>query len=219
MAFSPDEIERGKQKLLREVKSYAVINAPTKSKQVTLQLEWGKQFIMLDDEHPVGGYFDPDAKVLACAMGRGDSLMLLVHEMHHMIQWQHPQLHPAWKRNEEEASSEYYYEYLSGDLKSKKIGSYHIQNVLEMELECEIMSARFIHTNNLPINLNQYIQKANAYIYLYERMKTTRTWPSKKQSPIRNKSIWSKCPKEFLSVKEYSKIPSTIVHEFEKLGI
>lgn len=72
-----------------------------------------------------------------------------------------------------------------------------VQHVLEIELDCERRAARKIRRFNLPIDLDEYIKKANAYVYFYKVLEETRLWYDKGRSPMHCPAVWKQMPNHF----------------------
>lgn len=71
-----------------------------------------------------------------------------------------------------------------------------IDPIINVEADCEKRVVKLIEKYKLPINKEDYIQKANAYIAFYEHLKATRKWYSSKRAPYNIKSVYSKYPKD-----------------------
>jgi hypothetical protein len=83
-----------------------------------------------------------------------------------------------------------------------------LQGCLNLELDCEKRSAKKIDQFYLPINLKEYIQKANAYVYFYLAMQHTRCWYPKGKAPFALPEVWTKMPADFDN--DYTKLPKRI---------
>lgn len=70
-----------------------------------------------------------------------------------------------------------------------------IQGALQIELDCEKRAVEKYKINNLDFNEEEYIQKANSYIYFYTMMAENRQWY--KKAPYTIPEIWKKMPIEF----------------------
>ena len=77
-----------------------------------------------------------------------------------------------------------------------------------VELDCEIRAVAKIEKYNLPINVTEYIQRANAYVLFYQVMRRTRKWYTIGKEPYAVESVWTKMPKTFMGTGEYTIYPS-----------
>lgn len=147
----------------------------------------------------VSGYFDDITKVLACAMNREDSVATLIHESCHLDQYiENTEL---WRKLER-----------SADLDSWLLGK-DIENVestlsflRQLELDCEKRSVKKYKKYGIKFNKCEYIQKANAYVQLYNFLKYSRKWPKKGKSPYMIKQIWESMPIKFMTNRWYKNI-------------
>lgn len=85
-----------------------------------------------------------------------------------------------------------------------------------VKLDCEKRSAEKIKKLELPIDLSQYIKKANSYLYLYTSILETRKWPDTATYEVAE--IVNQMPDYFLdSVEDYYNMPESISELFKKL--
>jgi hypothetical protein len=71
-----------------------------------------------------------------------------------------------------------------------------INQIIQVELDCEKRTVEKIKTNNLPLNIEEYIQQANSYILYHHLLAQTRSYPGK-ACPYELKELWSQMPKTF----------------------
>lgn len=83
-----------------------------------------------------------------------------------------------------------------------------VDAVLNIELDCEKRVVKKIKRNKLPINVDEYIQKANAYVYFYLSLEITRKWYAKNRAPFYLESVWRKMPTHY--VDDYTSMPRPI---------
>lgn len=88
-----------------------------------------------------------------------------------------------------------------------------LEYVVQVELDCERRSVAKIQQHNLPINISEYTQKANAYIWYYHAAAHHRAY-SQRTSPYVNPEIWTKMPVDFDN--NYSTIKSKMLKLFTK---
>lgn len=74
-----------------------------------------------------------------------------------------------------------------------------VSHVIEMEWDCERRTVRKIKHNELPLDLEDYIQKANSYILGYHWTRAHRKWC---QCSYKKESIWKSMPKKLISLKQ-----------------
>lgn len=158
------------------------------------------KYLVLSGDFKCQGYFDSAPRVLACATGgisrRRNWLMTLVHETCHMDQFLEDR--DLWETYEKIVNID---DWLSGKKFTKRSVDHAIDTTQMLELDCEIRATKKIKKFNLPINLDEYIQKANAYLFFHQYMKESRHWPVPPASPYGDK-IWPRMPKRFLSSRD-----------------
>jgi hypothetical protein len=71
-----------------------------------------------------------------------------------------------------------------------------LQQIVDIELDCERRAVEKIHKNNLDINVEEYIQKANSYVYYYHAAAHTRMW-TQRTAPYINPLVWKEMPVDF----------------------
>jgi hypothetical protein len=142
-------------------------------------------YVKLADGVKCGGFFDDSdhPAVLAFAQGREDFLGLMVHEYCHMTQWL--EKIPLWKEAEDGLSR--MWDWLSGTEVEDIDGAINIAR--NLELDNEKRTVEMIKKWNLPIDVNEYIKKANAYIIFYNYLRISRKWSDPTNSPYRNQNI------------------------------
>ena len=148
-----------------------------------------RRYIKLSDSIKCGGFFADGTDeqfpkpVLAFAGGHKDYLELLVHEYCHMTQWLDNI--PLWRKAND--SLEEIDRWLAG----KEVENIDecINASRDLELDNEKRSVDMIKKWNLPIDVNEYTKKSNAYVLFYNYMKTSRKWSLPGNSPYTNKEI------------------------------
>jgi len=88
-----------------------------------------------------------------------------------------------------------------------------LETIVQVELDCERRSVAKIQKYNLDINIPEYIQKANAYIWYYHATAHTRLY-TQRSSPFVNPEVWSKMPLDFC--QNYSTINNKILKLYKK---
>lgn len=158
------------------------------------------------------GYFETEngQASLYVGVGNEDWKEVFIHEFHHAKQY------IAGQYREEEPFIEYF-QWLSGDhyMNSKTLKQ-HMRYIQKCELNCEKRSVQFIkkYEDQLDIDVDRYIQKANAYVFFYPLTLKYRAWTSPNKIPLtKNESILNLMPTEF--IKNYNNPPK----EFEDLVV
>jgi hypothetical protein len=164
---------------------------------------------------PVHGFFSINAGYpkgeLGIAIGDGvnEWIKVLVHESCHMDQliendcaWTNNFIYDC-KDNKIKESVDLLDEWTKGRDFSKSIIKDLTNSILSVEFDCEKRSATKMEKYNLDINVEEYIQQSNSYIYFYRFLEHSRTWYTK--TPYQIKRVWSKMPKTFEN--DYSKVP------------
>jgi hypothetical protein len=148
-----------------------------------------RSYVKLTDDIKCGGYFDDGSDsgkpVLAFAQGREDFIELMVHEYCHMTQWLEGI--ELWKICSD--SMTIIDEWLSGKDHPDKLVECAINNSRDLELDNEKRAVKIFKEWNIPVDLELYTKKANAYVNFYNYMKTTRKWSDPGNSPYTNKNI------------------------------
>ena len=80
-----------------------------------------------------------------------------------------------------------------------------LRGAMALELDCERRAAKKIDQFYLPINLKEYIQKANAYVYFYLAMQHVRRWYQPGRAPFSLPEVWTKMPTDFDN--DYTRLP------------
>lgn len=170
----------------------------TKEKNVKLILspEQGVQFS--EGGIICNGYFDGETPTLACALGKDVSqwLIILLHESCHMDQW--IEQVPAWTEND--AGMENIDLWLNGDDDvDMSLIDKEIRLSMDCEIDCEKRTVEKIKKYGLQdiINIDEYIQKSNAYVLFYLWMRKNRRWYTVGKEPYNIASVVSVMPKTF----------------------
>lgn len=146
------------------------------------------------------GYFDESVPALVCSMGRRDSIEILVHEFAHLTQW--VEQIDLWKKSS--ISMALIDDWLSG-IEVPNIAK-HIAISRDLELDNEKRSVKIIKEFQLPINIENYIRKANSYVHFYNYMLISRRWCTPQNSPYDNKKLLqAMSPKFNMNYKKLSK--------------
>lgn len=174
-----------------------------------------KEKIRVGEKMWGSGYFDEMTPALAVATQRPDWLEILVHEYCHLTQW--IDQCKEWKKAERHDSCWYMEKWLTGQ--SVKNPYFHINNVRDIELDNEKRAVKTIKDFGLDkvINIDKYIQRANAYIGYHNYMKTTRKWMSAENAPYENRKLVKSMPKSFRM--NHQKLSKKMFGVFVKSGV
>jgi hypothetical protein len=144
------------------------------------------------------GFFDEEDMELAVATNKkeNDWLVILIHESCHLDQY--TQKTPIWKQGEDGIGI------IDDWLDNKTYNGQQLikafEDTIKLEVDCEKRSVKKIKKYNLPINTEEYIQKANAYLISYWATYRDRKWFP---FPYNDPKIYKNMPTKFLSLKNY----------------
>lgn len=195
------------------------VKKQAKAYNITLNITNDK-FVKLSDSINCGGYFServhktPGIIEVATNKPIDNWLSILVHECSHMDQWieqcdiwvKHDKVNPIILDN-----------WLEGKDYSEETIEKVASTTRDMELDCEKRAVAKIKQYKLPINIGDYIQKANCYIFFYNYLKTTRRWSNPNNSPYTNPKIYKNALRTFYD--DYSVTPKEIQQAFKKYKI
>ena len=162
----------------------------------------------LEVDHPSG------RPMFAVACGRSirNWLLIFVHESCHLDQWLEQV--PFWEvyvNGESTLDVMDQWLNLKVDLNSRELKAV-FDNVIEIEADCERRSVEKIKQWDLPINIDSYIRKSNAYIWSYRLMQETRNWNH--TAAYGHGPVWRAMPKYF--DQTYDVLPDKIRNTFYK---
>jgi len=150
------------------------------------------KYLVLSGNIRCSGYFCEETMRLVVAGKSKDWLGVLAHEYAHLTQWQDKSTN-IWQTGSTGVT------HLDDWLGGKKIRS--IKKAIEwsrdLELDNEKRTVKLIKKWQLPIDLNDYIKKANAYIQFYNWMRYSKRWSSPGNAPYGNKAIYEAMPPNF----------------------
>lgn len=179
-----------------------------KCRHHSIKITIPKKRNVLNNDTGCAGYFESNPLEFAVAVGRSHRFWLntFVHESCHMDQW--IEQIPIWNQ---EVNGQDPLDLLDLWLQNKIELEQSTLNdifdiVTEIELDCEIRSVEKIKQWNLPIKLDTYIKKSNAYIWSYRLLQTTRTWDH--TGAYEFPEVWRKMPRHFNN--DYSCLPDNI---------
>ena len=171
-------------------------------------------YLRLSGSIRCSGYFDDaasDSPTLVVAMNRPDWIEILVHEYCHLTQWIDQK--SIWTKAGD--SLPHVDEWLSG-VEVPDI-DYHLGIARDLELDNEKRSVALIRKWGLNVNVDRYIQKANAYIQFYNYLGKTRRWSRPDNSPYGNETVLKAMPTNFRM--NYKKMGKRLEKIFETENI
>jgi hypothetical protein len=156
------------------------------------------------------GYFDDENKKIVVARKNINFWGILAHEYCHFTQWS--EQCGIWVKADIEKSYYHFADFLNG--KEVENINYHIDNLKNVELDNEKRTVELITKLKLPIDINLYIKKANAYIYFYNWIKISKKWSNPKNSAYTNKRLIAAMKENFN--QDYSILPPKIEKIFRE---
>ena len=166
---------------------------------------------LTDDNDRCSGYFDEEHLVVA--MNRPDALQILVHEYCHLTQW--VEQCDIWITSVKNESHDKLYRWLAGE-EVKGIEK-AISICRDLELDNEKRAVKMIKYFNLPIDIDIYIKKANAYVQYYNYLLISRKWCSPKNSPYKNDRLVEAMSSKFNM--NYNKLTKKLLKAFTEENI
>ena len=156
-----------------------------------------RKFEILPGGFPCGGYADEDDREVFVAMGNPYWDYVFIHEFCHVDQFL---CKPQVLKNLIEGKKDLYLlydQYISGKKMSAELLEKCIRVSREFELDCEKRATAQIIKYDLPIAVDDYVKRANAYIYLYNAMAHYRKHIKPGKNPSNIEKIYCKMPNHF----------------------
>lgn len=182
-----------------------------KSHGIKLDLRKRSSYLKMTGNIKCSGYFDSENKQLVVAIKRVDWIDILVHEYAHLTQF--VDQCEAWVAGA--STTDEIDRWLSGE-EIENIER-HVVSCRNLELDNEKRSVEIVKKFDLPIDVERYTKKANAYVYFYTWMLKTRRWSKPGNSPYSNETVIEAMPSEFQ--QDYENLPDYVVRVFESEGI
>jgi len=186
---------------------------------VTLQLD-NKKHIEITDNIKVCGFFMerigriPGILATATGLSIAEWLPILVHESCHMDQWQ--EKISLWKECGK-LPEEIIDNWIEGKNYTKKTVEHAIKITRNLELDCEQRAVKKIKRFNLPINIDEYIQRANVYLFFHNWVLLKRKWYNTQNEPFTNQKIYGLMNKDWY--ESYDEMPPLLLKAFKKYKI
>lgn len=148
------------------------------------------------------GWFDSGKKELVVCTKHPDFFMVYIHEFCHFIQWRdHKEM---WDKLTEGTSKFFNWLHNDGVHGGRK-------QAQELELDCEQRAVKLIKAHELEVDLDKYIQKANAYLYSYLITEKKQKWPVA-TNKVYADNVAALFPNKLQKLAEYNKV-SNIPYE------
>jgi hypothetical protein len=147
----------------------------------------------------ISGYFSDETKEIAVAIRCPLShwLGVLVHEYAHFCQWR--ENCKAWRECTNTSIADagsLIHMWMSKDIElTEKQKQLYLNKTIALELDCEKRAVRLIKQYRLPLDIKEYVQKANAYLASYQAKGVIRKWTSRAAYDI--EEIWTSMPTTF----------------------
>lgn len=163
-----------------------------------------------------GGYWDDldiENPTFGCAIGHPTEqwLQTFAHEYCHYLQWLEQD--KIWLDYRSVRSED-----VEKIFNNKAIEKWKLDQALDcskmLELDCEKRTVALLNKYKIPINIPEYIQKANVYIHFYNHSKQYRQWYPLNKSPFKITSLIKTASTNFY--KNYDKIPEAMSKEYKK---
>lgn len=186
-------------------------------KGVQLLLSDTEQIPYIDtSDMMVSGYFLDSPPTLACAIGKpmNEWIEILVHESCHMDQWSEDSRLWESQTINEISSDVIMDEWLTGKEYTKKMYTFAVRTMQDLEIDCEKRSIDKIIKLDLPIDVKRYIQKANSYLYFYSIILSTKQWYD--IPPYTITEILDVMPDVFLTNEEYYNTSDTFLNLYKE---
>ena len=167
-----------------------------------------KSHVKLSEGSYCSGYFCEEDRelVVTTKPSQEEWLRLIVHEWNHMQQWK--EQCPEWKADDVNEIFDWY----CGDVElHPKTAWKYSMTALNLELDCEKRSVETIILFDLPLDIQEYTRRANAYVMFYHAAYKNRSWSRKFREPYNIPEIVNAMSPEF--DMDYTRLPA----KFEKL--
>jgi len=137
-----------------------------------------------------GGFFDTKTLAIATKMSETEWIPTFLHEYSHYLQWKSS---GVWEVSDVDP----YDKWISGKKVNEKKARESMICLLRDESDCEKKAVNLIRQYHLPINIRNYIKKANSYLYFHEVAYRYKDWYSIGRDPWKFESILSVMPSKF----------------------
>lgn len=148
----------------------------------------------------VSGYFIDRPRIeLGVATGKpiSDWLPILVHESSHMDQWLEQDRSWSEAFCEGRETVDFIDDWINGREDLPMSIEELVRRSRDVELDCERRSVAKIQAFSLPIDIADYIRRANAYVFFYDHILKTRAWYPAGNAPYEREDVYSCAPDRF----------------------
>jgi hypothetical protein len=143
------------------------------------------------------GYFiDLPRAELGIALGKPwqEWAPILLHECSHGAQWrENSELWRNLTQNNRDIVQEFD-AWIEGEEADPARMADVVKHIQAAEFDCEQRVVDLIQQYDLPIDIDQYIQKANAYVWYYDYALAHRRWYPPAGAPYEDENVWSEAP-------------------------
>lgn len=151
-------------------------------------------------KYKYSGTFSDEPLEFVCKISKEDPRWFhtFIHEYCHFLQWREQKI---W--NENVGCDSALDMWLSGvNIANKKIEE-SIETLKRIEIDCEKRVVKLIKSENLSIDIEDYIRRANSYVLFYNVVREERLWY--KKPPYNVDELVALMPSNFL--KSYDHVP------------
>lgn len=162
------------------------------------------------------GWFceDPLELIVTTKHTRAEFLGVFVHESCHMDQFLEQT--EEWVNPVINDHGDVLKEYLTWERRNKtRLVVDYVYGSLALELDCEKRAVKKIKRHKLSLDLENYIRRANVYLYSWPEFMNLRCWYQPHKKPYDDPEILANMPTKLLTLDEYWNGNSQI-HEFLK---
>ena len=154
------------------------------------------------------GLFNDNPVVIRVAKNCKDFIGVLAHEYAHFLQWLDC---PKNIQSADDNAGIVFFEWLSGqDYESRDVQR-AMTRIMAMERDAERRAVSIIKHFDLNVDIEDYIKKANCYIYMHWIMRERRSWNYRRgaKDPMKSRKLIGMMPDSF-KAKSDKKIPKRI---------
>lgn len=157
------------------------VNRKAKANSITVYKGGGKSVKCPGDDEPVSGYFDDVNLKLAVATGAPDWVGVFAHEASHMDQFVDGSEY--WTDDLTDAYNVLQTATAIPDLVTHAELKDALNKIVLLEADCERRTVEKIIQYKLPVDIDEYCQLANGYLYFHTAMLYYRKWYDAKKAP------------------------------------
>lgn len=173
---------------------------------VKLVLSPDRTVPLLDDHgQQVNGYFSDVPPVFAVATGQPTDrwFEIFIHESCHFDQW--IENSPYWI--DDNGTDQWLNDRAADVPETPEETALGFKQIRDIESDCERRVVDKIIKYELPIDVQLYAQRGNAYVYFYHHLQLTGKWYTAGNEPYLNPCILSQMPTVMYPVEHYDVFP------------